>query len=78
MKNISYIAFFSLSIFSTLSFAVSNDIAEQFEKLDRNKDGALTRSETAADPALWSRFSNYDQDKDAKLSLNEYDLYASK
>jgi len=78
MKKTSYVALFAFSIFSTFSFAASNDIAKQFKKLDRNKDGFLSRSETAIDPALWSRFSSYDNDKDGKLALNEYDLYASK
>ena len=53
-------------------------IAEKFEKLDRNQDGFLTRSEAASDPALWSRFGSYDRDKDTQLSLSEYSLYASK
>ncbi|MEL0640009.1 EF-hand domain-containing protein [Pseudoalteromonas aliena] len=75
MKSISYL---TLLAFSISSFAASNDIAKQFEKLDRNKDGFLSRSETAVDPALWSRFSSYDQDKDSCLSLSEYSTYASK
>ena len=78
MKKTSYITLFAFSIFSTLGFAASNNIAEQFEKLDRNQDGFLTRAETAVDPALWSRFSSYDQDKDSRLSLSEYGTYASK
>ncbi|MEC8226241.1 MAG: EF-hand domain-containing protein, partial [Pseudomonadota bacterium] len=43
-----------------------------------NDDGYLTRSESARDPALWSRFKNYDSDKDNKLSLSEFKIYASK
>ena len=78
MNNISYVAFFSLSIFSTLSFAIGNDIIHKFEKLDKNKDGFLTRAETAIDPALWSRFVGYDQDKDGKLTRSEYHLYVDK
>ena len=71
-------ALFAFSTFSTLSFAASNNIAEKFNKFDRNQDGFLTRGEVLIDPALWSRFSSYDQDKDGKLTLNEYGLYASK
>lgn len=78
MKSISYITLLAFSIFSAFSFAASNDIAKQFKKLDRNKDGFLSRSETAIDPALWSRFSSYDSDKDGKLTLSEYSLYTSK
>ncbi len=57
------------------SFATSNRIAEQFKALDRNEDGLLTRSESAKDPALWSRFKNYDSDKDNRLSLAEFSVY---
>ncbi|GAA61315.1 hypothetical protein P20652_3192 [Pseudoalteromonas sp. BSi20652] len=38
----------------------------------------LTRSEASIDPALWSKFVSYDKDKDGKLTINEYRLYASK
>ena len=78
MKPIRHIILLTLSVFSCMSFATSSYIAEKFEKLDRNQNGFLTRSETASDPALWSRFSSYDRDKDAQLSLSEYTLYASK
>jgi len=78
MKNISYITLLAFSIFSTISFAATNDIAEQFKKLDRNKNGFLSRAETAIDPALWSRFASYDRDKDSRLSLSEFGIYASK
>lgn len=78
MKNISYMALFAFSIFSAATFAANNNIAEQFKKLDRNKDGFLSRAETAIDPALWSRFASYDKDKDSRLSLSEYGIYASK
>lgn len=78
MKPIRYIILLTLTVFSCMSFATSSYVDEKFEKLDRNQDGFLTRSETASDPALWSRFSSYDRDKDAQLSLSEYSLYASK
>jgi len=78
MKPFHNIILLTLTVFSCMSFATSSHIAEKFEKLDRNQDGFLTRSEAASDPALWSRFSSYDSDKDAQLSLSEYTLYASK
>ena len=78
MKPIRHIILLTLSVFSCMSFATSSYIAKKFEKLDRNQDGFLTRSEAASNPALWSRFSSYDRDKDAQLSLSEYSLYASK
>ncbi|PWS55506.1 MULTISPECIES: calcium-binding protein [unclassified Pseudoalteromonas] len=78
MKPFHNIILLTLTVFSCMSFATSSYIAEKFEKLDRNQDGFLTRSEAASDPALWSRFGSYDRDKDAQLSLSEYTLYASK
>lgn len=78
MKSFHNIILLTLTVFSCMSFATSSYIAEKFEKLDRNQDGFLTRSEAASDPALWSRFSSYDRDKDTQLSLSEYSLYASK
>ncbi|NWL14248.1 EF-hand domain-containing protein [Pseudoalteromonas sp. Scap03] len=78
MKHFKNIILLTLTVFSCMSFATSSYIAEKFEKLDRNQDGFLTRSEAASDPALWSRFGSYDRDKDTQLSLSEYSLYASK
>ncbi|XQF90710.1 EF-hand domain-containing protein [Pseudoalteromonas espejiana] len=78
MKTLSYLALVALSLFSALSLAQSTEIADKFKKFDRNNDGFLTRSETAVDPALWSRFSSYDKDKDGQLTLTEYGIYASK
>ena len=78
MKPICHIILLTLTVISCMSFATNSYIASEFEKLDRNQDGFLTRSETASDPALWSRFGSYDRDKDAQLSLSEYSLYASK
>ena len=78
MKPFRHSILLTLTVFSCMSFATNNYISAKFEKLDHNKDGFLTRSEAASDPALWSRFSSYDSDKDAQLSLSEYSLYASK
>ncbi|BED90063.1 hypothetical protein PspMM1_25310 [Pseudoalteromonas sp. MM1] len=78
MKTVSYLALIALGLFSDATLAQSTKIADKFEKFDRNHDGFLTRSETAIDPALWSRFSSYDKDKDGRLTLSEYGIYASK
>jgi Ca2+-binding EF-hand superfamily protein len=43
-----------------------------FNELDRNDDGALTRSEAAANPALAARFKEVDSDGDGKVSRFEY------
>ena len=75
MKKISHAMLFTLSLFSAVTAAESNDAANQFKKLDRNKNGFLSRAETAIDPVLWTRFAIYDNDKDNHLSLSEYALY---
>ncbi|OUS71168.1 calcium-binding protein [Pseudoalteromonas sp. A601] len=75
MNNFKYTLLMALLATSCGSFATSNRIAEQFKALDRNEDGLLTRSESAKDPALWSRFKNYDSDKDNRLSLAEFTVY---
>jgi len=78
MNPIHFFILCALPVFSASSFAISDSINNQFKKIDRNKDGFLTRSEASIDPALWSKFIRYDQDKDGKLTLSEYHLYASK
>lgn len=78
MKYTTQLGLISLLVVSCGSFATTDNFAEQFKKLDRNQDGLLTRSESAKDPALWSRFKSYDSDKDNRLSLAEFSLYASK
>ncbi|CAM4166185.1 EF-hand domain-containing protein [Pseudoalteromonas ostreae] len=78
MKYCTQLGLSLLLLSSCCSFATTDNIAEQFKKLDRNEDGFLTRSESAKDPALWSRFKNYDSDKDGRLSLPEFSLYANK
>ncbi|MFY8326463.1 EF-hand domain-containing protein [Pseudoalteromonas sp. ZZD1] len=75
MNKLKYTLLMALLTTSCGSFATSDRIAEQFKALDRNEDGLLTRSESAKDPALWSRFKNYDSDKDNRLSLAEFTVY---
>ena len=77
MSKLTFASLILSCAFSTMSFA-ADSIGEKFKQLDRNDDGYLTRSESARDPALWSRFKNYDSDKDNKLSLSEFKVYASK
>ncbi|MFU2509902.1 MAG: EF-hand domain-containing protein [Pseudoalteromonas prydzensis] len=78
MQYITQLGLTLLLAVSCSSFATPDNVAEQFKNLDRNQDGFLTRSESAKDPALWSRFKSYDSDKDNKLSLAEFSLYANK
>jgi osmotically-inducible protein OsmY len=43
-----------------------------FVKLDKNKDGFLSRSEAAKDKATRAAFAKYDEDKDGKLTEDEF------
>jgi hypothetical protein len=43
-----------------------------FNKLDRNNDGSLSRSEAARNPYLAERFREADRNGDGKLSRTEY------
>lgn len=43
-----------------------------FNTMDRNNDGALTRTEAAANPKLVDQFAQVDSDSDGKLSRGEY------
>ena len=43
-----------------------------FDSLDRNGDGYLSRAEIAAVPDIARRFTQFDADKDRRLSRSEY------
>lgn len=43
-----------------------------FNKLDKNHDGYLSRSEAAASPTVSKRFKQADRNNDGKLSRSEY------
>ena len=43
-----------------------------FAKLDRNRDGYVTRIEALADPEIHKRFGQFDANKDRQLALAEY------
>lgn len=60
--------------------AASPAIAEQkaFERLDANRDGSITATEAAFEPALWLEFDEADADHDRRLSREEFDRWAKK
>ena len=43
-----------------------------FREMDKNDDGALTRTEAAGNPELLARFKEVDEDGDGNLSRYEY------
>src|SRR5262245_14224241 len=44
----------------------------EFERLDRNRDGYISRIEALVDPEISKRFAQFDADKDRLLSSAEY------
>jgi Ca2+-binding EF-hand superfamily protein len=65
-------------IASALALAAGPAFAEKskddpgFNKLDRNNDGWLSRTEAAKNPYLRKNFKAADKDSDGKLSRTEY------
>jgi hypothetical protein len=51
---------------------VSRDVEKQFQALDRNGDGSISKDELTAHKALAERFSQADKDGDGKLDKSEY------
>lgn len=47
-------------------------VAELFARIDKNKDGKLSREETTLLPAIAERFNALDKDNDGFLSLDEF------
>jgi hypothetical protein len=50
----------------------TDDDAAEFAKLDKNKDGALDRSEAILEPRLLANFDAADTNKDGKIDKNEW------
>lgn len=44
-----------------------------FDRLDRNRDGYISRDEAKDAPELQTRYSELDRNNDGKLSREEYD-----
>lgn len=74
MRYISSIAVSAAAVSLALAYATSALGADvpNFNEMDRNNDGALTRSEAQGNPKLAERFSEVDGDGDGKLSRAEY------
>lgn len=52
--------------------AKTDDDAAEFDKLDKNKDGALDKTEAAMEPRLLANFDAADTNKDGKVDKAEW------
>ena len=52
--------------------AKTDDDAAEFDKLDKNKDGALDKTEALMEPRLSANFEAADTNKDGKIDKNEW------
>jgi hypothetical protein len=53
---------------------VSQDLLKEFQALDTNKDGFLSKEELASKPELAAAFAKADKDRDGKLDPAEYQV----
>ena len=63
------------TLLAAASLAIGATVCAQsadFNELDRNADGYLSRLEAAADAEIAKRFAQFDADKDRRLSPAEY------
>ena len=62
----------SLALGTGAALAADKKDDPGFNKLDKNNDGYLSRSEAAKNPYLAKHFKEADKDGDGKLSRTEY------
>ena len=62
----------ALALVAGPAFAEKSKDDPGFNKLDRNNDGWLSRTEAAKNPYLRKNFKAADKDHDGKLSRTEY------
>ncbi|HZE59829.1 MAG TPA: EF-hand domain-containing protein [Burkholderiales bacterium] len=62
----------ALALAAAPAFAAKSSDDPGFNKLDKNNDGYLTRTEAAKNPYLRKNFKAADTDGDGKLSRTEY------
>jgi lipopolysaccharide export LptBFGC system permease protein LptF len=52
--------------------SMSKQQSKKFEKLDRDKNGLVSKSEAQKDDTLTAQFASVDQDSDGNVSRTEY------
>lgn len=63
------------SVSGSATASVSGDM-ETFNRLDKNRDGMLSKAEARKDKALSKKFKDADSDNDGKISQSEYQTIA--
>lgn len=76
-KNIIYIAALTLGMSSLSVLAAEDEITQQFEYLDGDGNGFISKSEATQNIKLRERWSNLDENKDEKLTKKEFKKFAS-
>ena len=71
MKRLALVVAISLGTMASIATAASDDYGQQFDKLDTNADGRLSREEVATYPEIAQRFEQIDANKDGFLSRVE-------
>ena len=55
----------------------SSSSSASWDKLDKNKDGYLSREELKGDTSMSGRFSEMDKDNDGRISKDEFSAHSS-
>lgn len=76
-KNIIYIAALALGMSSLSVLAAEDEITQQFEYLDGDGNGFISKSEATQNIKLRERWNNLDKNKDEKLTKKEFKKFAS-
>jgi Ca2+-binding EF-hand superfamily protein len=61
--------------YSTVYYVDDEDVAEAFQKLDRDHDGFITLEDTKTWPDLRIAFAKFDADHDGRLSRLDFDAF---
>ena len=81
--NSKHIVYVLAALFSGTAFATGNydgmgsspSTSSEFQRLDANQDGALSKSELGTEPALLEDWSRIDNNGDGYLDQSEFSMF---